>query len=85
LKADHRSFLAVHDEDRDKQVNYAYAWALAHYLMFVQPVLGGPAMDEYVAKATEPDPIARFQDLVEQPLPGFEAAWRQWVLKPGKR
>lgn len=86
LTADHRSFLAVHDGDRGKQLNYAYAWALAHYLMFVKPVLGGPAMDDYVAKTPTSEPLARFEKLVEQPLPEFETAWRQWVLqKVGKR
>lgn len=86
LTADHRSFLTVHDGDRSKQLNYAYAWALAHYLMFVKPVLGGPAMDEYVAKSPTPEPLARFEQLVQQPLPEFEATWRQWVLqKAGKR
>jgi hypothetical protein len=83
LRTDHRSFLADHDKDRDKQANYAYAWALAYYLTFVQPVLGGGAMDDYVARPT--DPIARFTELVEQPVPEFEAAWRQWVLKHSKR
>ena len=82
LSADHRSYLISHQGDRDSQLNYAYAWGLAHYLTFVRPVFGGAALDQYVSKSAAGDePIARFERLVDQPLAEFEDQWRAWVLK----
>jgi hypothetical protein len=81
LAADHRSFLVPHDADVASKIHYAYAWALAHYLAFVRPVLGSRALDEYVAaEAADQQPVARFERLVDQPLSEFEAQWRQWVI-----
>jgi hypothetical protein len=81
LAADHRSFLVAHGEDRGKRLNYAYAWGLAYYLTFVHPVLGGQAMDQYVSRHDQIEPVARFERLVDQPLAEFEAQWQDWVLK----
>jgi hypothetical protein len=69
-----------HGSDGGNQAHYAAAWGLAYYLTFVRPVLGGQALDEYVSReAAELESIARFERLVDQPLPEFEAQWRQWL------
>ncbi len=86
LAADHRSFLMAHGGQRGNQTNYAYAYALAHYLTLVAPVVGSQALDEYVARENgRQEPLARFERLVDQPYAAFETQWRAWISqKTGK-
>ena len=88
LTADYRSFLVPHGGgDQVSGTHYAYSWGLAWYLTFERPMLGTPALDEYVAtRASERDPIRRFEELVGKPLGEFEADWRKHILalKPAK-
>jgi hypothetical protein len=77
LTAQEREFLGPHD-DTSSQRHYLYAWGLAYFLAFDENLLATPRMDEYVAQdAKRLDPIARFERLVNQPLPKFEARWRE--------
>ena len=77
LTAQEREFLGPHS-DTSAQRHYLYAWGLAYFLAFDENLLATPRLDEYVAQdAKRLDPIARFERLVNQPLPKFEARWRE--------
>lgn len=78
LEADSRVFLVAHDAPADESARlYLYAWGLAWYLAFDQPLLGTPALDSYLSRSGEPGgAIPRFEKLVGMPLAKFEARWR---------
>jgi hypothetical protein len=85
LAAPDRSFLVTHGDGGSSRRNYACAWGLAYYLVFQRDLLAAPAWDEYVsADAAKMPAVARFERLVEEPLPEFERQWRAYVksLKP---
>ena len=78
LEADAREFLVAHDAPGDSSARlYLYAWGLAWYLSFDEPVLGTPALERYVARGGQPtSAVERFETLVGMPLPKFDARWR---------
>ena len=77
LTAQEREFLGPHG-DTSSQRHYLYAWGLAYFLAFDENLLATPRMDDYVAQdAKRLEPIARFERLVNQPLPKFEQRWRE--------
>ena len=60
--------------------HYAYAWALAYYLTFNEPLLGGADLDQYLAVgASDASPTARFEQLVGRPVERFEAQWLEAI------
>ena len=83
LRSVPRDFLAVHAADRlASDMNYLTAWALAFHLTFERRLLGTTFLDRYfqvLAKGT--DPVEAFADLVGQPLPAYEVAFRQYLLQ----
>ena len=86
LSADHRNFLVPHGGDAGNKTLYAYAWGLTYYLALVKPALSGNALDDYAnSDATSLGPIPRFERLVGQPLPEFEAKWRKWLANQKPR
>jgi hypothetical protein len=77
LTAQEREFLGPHG-DTSSQRHYLYAWGLAYFLAFDENLLATPRMDEYVSQdAQRLEPLARFQRLVNQPLPKLEQRWRE--------
>lgn len=82
LSADRRNFLVAHgDGVGTSSLHYAYSWGLAHYLTFERPVLGGAALDEYVALGNNrAEAVARFERLTGTPLDDFEPRWRKYIL-----
>lgn len=81
LTADHRSFLVAHGTSAEASSrHYAYSWGLSYYLAFQQRVLGTKALEKFVDPQGITDPIARFEQLVGQPLAEFEPKWRQYML-----
>jgi hypothetical protein len=83
LSADASQFLVFHSNDANASArHYLYAWGLAYYLTFRQPVLETAALDRYVERsAAAESPTARFENLVGQPLKEFESRWREAMLK----
>jgi Protein of unknown function (DUF1570) len=83
LTADESRFLVLHQGgERASQRYYLYAWGLAYYLAFRQPLLETPALDRCVEPtAAKQPPIERFEQLVGMPLGVFEANWRTEMLK----
>jgi hypothetical protein len=82
LTADEGHFLVSHrGGEKASQRYYLYAWGLAYYLAFRQPLLETPALDLYVdLPAAKLAPVERFEKLVGMPLAGFEAKWRAEIL-----
>lgn len=78
LAANARVFLVAHDAPADESARlYLYAWGLAWYLTFDEPVLGTAALEQYLARDQKPlTPVERFEKLVDMPLAKFEARWR---------
>lgn len=61
---------------------YRTSWGLAWYLTFERQLLGTPEMEAFLRRdGTNTPPIERFEKLVGQPLPQFEAQWREKMLK----
>lgn len=83
LKAPHDAFLAGHASGIDgSNRRYFYSWGLAHYLTFERQLLDSERLDGYVHPATQrQDEITAFEQLVGQPLPEFERAWRDHMLR----
>lgn len=80
LTAQEREFLGPHG-DSSSQRHYLYAWGLAYYLAFDEGLLTTARLDDYVARdAKRQGPIARFERLVNQPLPQFERRWREQMV-----
>jgi hypothetical protein len=82
LTADARKFLISHSTSAEvSQRQYLYSWGLAHYLAVRQPILDTARLDHYVdAQNSEQDPVARFEQLVGQPLAEFAPHWRKEML-----
>lgn len=60
---------------------YAYAWAMAYYLAFYEPVLGSDALDAYVSKdAAKLPPPERLEKLLDTSIGQFEARWLKTIL-----
>ncbi|MBX9791198.1 MAG: hypothetical protein K2Y37_19940 [Pirellulales bacterium] len=78
LAANAREYLVAHDAPRDASARlYLYAWGLAWYLSFDEPVLGTPALERYLARGDQPtSEVERFETLVGMPLEKFETRWR---------
>jgi hypothetical protein len=77
LTAQEREFLGPHG-DSSSQRHYLYAWGLAYHLAFQENLLGTARLDRYVSPAAQKlGPVARFEGLVNQPLPKFEQRWRE--------
>lgn len=81
LRSGPRQFQVAHaSEQQASDRYYLAAWALTFYLTFEQRLLGGKALDDYVAaleRGTEP--LTAFQDLVGQPLPAFEKGYLTYL------
>ncbi|MCE9557146.1 MAG: hypothetical protein K8T91_27680 [Planctomycetes bacterium] len=61
---------------------YRASWGLAWYLTFERQLLGTPEMEGYLRRdGGEKRPIERFEKLVGQKLPAFEAQWRERMLE----
>lgn len=82
LTADALRFLATHSTSAEvSQRHYLYSWGLAHYLAVRQPILDTQRVDRYVAlNQGEHTPIARFEQLVGEPLAEFAPRWRKEML-----
>ena len=81
LSAEEKAFLVTHAAGSSGR-HYLYSWGLAYFLTFQHNLLGGGALDRYVARdAAQLDPVARFEQLVGQPLPEFERRWREYMLQ----
>lgn len=85
-----QSFLAGHDQaGGELSRHYHYSWGLAWYLAFHLDALDAAALDRYVRQeeGEQVDPIARFEQLVGQPLDQFERRWLRAMaeLKPAPR
>ena len=82
LAADARVFLVAHDAPADESARlYLYAWGLAWYLAFDQPLFGTPSLERYLSRSGEPSgAIPRFEKLVGMPLAKFESRWRADLL-----
>ena len=79
LTAQEREFLGPHG-DGSSQRHYLYAWGLAYHLAFQENLLGTARLDQYVTPAAQKlSPVARFEGLVNQPLPSFEQRWREAI------
>ncbi len=74
LRADDNRFLVLHSDGAHASArHYLYAWGLAYYLTFRQPILESAALDHYVDHSAAAEaPLRRFEHLVGQSLPGFE-------------
>ncbi len=59
---------------------YLYAWGLAYYLTYERDLLNRQRLDRYVANPDGLGSVARFIQMIEMPLPRFEAAWRTAML-----
>jgi hypothetical protein len=83
LRSGPRDFLAAHAADRAAaDASYLTSWALAFHLAFERRLLGSRALDDYLAAlARGDDPEGAFAALVGQPLPAFEAAFLQYLLR----
>ncbi len=83
LTADAGQFLVLHrGGEKASQRYYLYAWGLAYYLAFRQPLLETPALDRYVdLPAAKRAPVERFEKLVGMPLTDFETKWRAEMLR----
>lgn len=82
LERENRPFSGVHSANPDSRRTYAYAWGLAYYLTFQKGLLTGDELLEYAGRPQAPtSPQQRFEQLVGQPLPAFESAWRQAMLQ----
>ncbi len=67
---------------RQEQANrlYAYAWAVAYYLAYYQPVLGSDTLDAYVSKeAAQLPPPQRLEKLLGTPIGQFESRWLKTI------
>jgi len=61
---------------------YRTSWGLAWYVTFERQLLATPAMEAYLRRDdASTRPIERFEKLVGQPLPQFEAQWRLRMLE----
>lgn len=73
----------VSPDANDETANryYVHAWGVAYYLTFQTQVLGGAAIDRYVAAdvKTAP-PVERFERLIDMPLARFDDAWQDYIL-----
>ena len=83
LRSEPKDFLAAHAGDRPAtDAHYLTAWGLAMHLTFERPLLGTPLLERYFrALADGADAGIAFADLVRQPLPGYEAAFHQYLLQ----
>lgn len=83
LRSEAKHFLVAHASDQQSSDRYYLnSWALAFFLTFGQKVLGTPALDDYVrALHRGTEPLAAFQDLVRQPLEGFEEEYRGYLTR----
>ena len=67
---------------RESDRHYLASWAMAHYLTFDARLLGTSKLDAYVkALGRDADPVAAFRELVGQPLPKFEEAFRAYLSR----
>lgn len=85
LAARRRAFLVAPEREQESARFYAYAWAMAYYLTFYEPILGSERLDGYVAnELADAPPAARFEVLVSERLADFQPRWQQAVkqLKP---
>jgi hypothetical protein len=84
LKSGPDQFLVAHANDQQASDRcYLASWALAFYLMFDRKLVGTPDLDEYVRALKLPgtDPVEAFQKLIGQPLPEFEKAFHEYLLR----
>jgi hypothetical protein len=83
LRSSPKQFLVVHSSDKRLSDRYYLAsWALAFHLTFEKRLLGTEKLDRYVAALKRgTDVLAAFEDLVGQPLPQFEKAYRLYLTK----
>jgi regulator of replication initiation timing len=81
LTAPDSKFLARHALDNTDR-RYLYAWGLAYFLAFERDLLVGDALTNYVVPLQKASPeLARFEELVGEPLDKFEIRWRDYMLK----
>jgi len=65
---------------------YRTSWGLAWYVTFERQLLGTPAMETFLRRdGANLPPIERFEKLVGQPLPQFEAQWCKRILELAPR
>lgn len=82
LEREHKPFSGVHSANPDSRRAYAVAWGLTYYLTFQRGLLTGDRLLQYAGGPQEAAaPQERFEQLVGQPLPAFETAWRQAMLQ----
>ncbi len=86
LEAGSDAFLAGHAEDGQTVSRaYYYSWGLAYYLAFERGVLSNGRIEAYLdPAAVELAPVARFEELVGEPLEQFEPKWREAMLALSK-
>ena len=64
---------------------YRASWGLAWYLTFERQLLETPQMEAFLRRdGASSQPIERFEKLVGQKLPQFEAQWREKMLELAK-
>jgi hypothetical protein len=83
LRSTPKDFLAAHAADRaETDMHYLTAWAVAFHLTFERQLLGTTFLDRYFkALGREADPETAFAALVGQPVPAYEASFRQYILQ----
>jgi hypothetical protein len=83
LKSGPKQFLVHHaTEKQNSDSYYLSSWALAFYLTFERRLLGGKAMDAYVASLHRGvDPLDAFAELVGQPLSEFDKEFRAYLAR----
>jgi hypothetical protein len=82
LAAEENSFLYVHGDPHGSERHYRYSWGLAWHLAFDDDLLGSDRLAVYLSRNNpEASPQARFETLIGEPLPRFEANWRKAMLQ----
>jgi hypothetical protein len=81
LTAADSNFLRRHADDNPDRW-YLYAWGVAYFLAFERDLLDGDALTNYFEPLSKARPeLARFEDLVGEPLDTFEIRWRDYMMK----
>jgi hypothetical protein len=84
LEAEEHAFLHTHGDPHGSRRHYLYSWGLAWHLAFDRDLLAGERFNEYLSpEHSLTSSLARFEALVGQPLPDFDAAWRTEILRTG--
>src|SRR5262249_34471954 len=84
LKAGPKQFHVNHpNSPRLADRYYLTSWALAFYLLVKQQALAAPKkLDQYVQSLKGgTDPLKAFQELVGKPVPAFQIAFRDYLLR----